>query len=87
MILENKFYFVICRARQDLSNDILRMLIGQNWKKYVYHSFYIDFTPPDKGVKLVGYTEQPRISLFETKIEHFKFEINVDINSHDYTAI
>ena len=56
-------------------------------EKYIYYPLYIDFTPPEKGVKIVGYTEQPGISLFEIEIDHCKFEINFDTNFHDYIAI
>ena len=56
-------------------------------EKYIYYPLYIDFTPPEKGVKIVGYTEQPGISLSETKIDHFQSEINYDTNFHDYIAI
>ena len=55
--------------------------------KYIYYTLYRDFTQPKKGVKIVGNTEQPGISLFETKIDHYKFEINFVTNFLDYIAI
>ena len=49
-------------------------------EKYIYYPLYRDFTPPEIGLKLVGSTEQPGISIFGTKIDHYYFKINFDKN-------